>query len=77
MIVSNSEVHKLQAFVSELRHGRGAAVSVRQLTGAAMLVSTRMAVERKTASEFQNGANRAREGRSRGHHSRSSWKSKK
>lgn len=58
VLVNSSEVHKIPNLISCLKHEHGFAIQVRHFEGAAILLSPRTAVDRITASDFINGANR-------------------
>ncbi|TRY61353.1 hypothetical protein TCAL_01790 [Tigriopus californicus] len=58
VLVNSSEVHKIPNLISCLRHEHGFAIQVRPFEGAAILLSPRTAVDRITAADFTNGANR-------------------
>jgi len=60
ILVDSRELSSSQDIISDLRFKHGIQVSAAQLSGCDYIVSNRMAVERKSWSEFSNGSNRAR-----------------
>ncbi|WAR19589.1 FANCM-like protein [Mya arenaria] len=60
ILVDSREISSSQDIISDLRFKHDACVTAAQLQGCDYIVSNRMAIERKSWSEFSNGANRAK-----------------